>query len=694
MSELDQFKKTYFEECSDLLSLAETKLLALGEGAAGPDDLHAIFRAVHSIKGGAGAFGFEPLVRFAHGFETALDALRNGALELDRHGHDLVMRGFDMLADLVRSSRDAIPADEARAGAIAAELDHWRGAAAEPHDGQAAARVPSVGASVPATIGAPQRFVIRFRPTLDLLRKANEPLLLVRELKSLGRLEVIVDRSRVPALDALDVESAYLAWTFILETTSGRDGVRDVFEFVTDDALIEIELDSATSESVAESAPGEPATTAGDAALPARAASVASPRDPQPAAAPPASSSMTTSIRVDIDKIDRLVNMVGEIVITQAMLTQQIGQLQIDNYTGLAQGLEQMAQHTRELQESVMSIRAQPVKSVFARMPRLVRELAATLNKDVRLVTAGENTEVDKTVIEQLSDPLIHMVRNAIDHGIEMPDQRVARGKPREGTIVLSAEHRSGRIVIQVADDGAGIDRERVRQKCIERGLIGADQVLDADEIDNLIFHPGLSTAEQVSNISGRGVGMDVVKRNIQDLGGRVHIRSTPGQGSRFTLSLPLTLAVLDGLILRVGADRYVLPLTNIIESLRPQASTVTNLVNRGDVLMIRGEYVQLIYIHALFEIPDAIADATRALVVLVEAEGGEKIGLVVDEILGQQQVVIKSLETNYRQIEGISAATILGDGRVALILDVSGIRQSVAASRPSAADPGLRLAS
>jgi len=516
----------------------------------------------------------------------------------------------------------------------------------------------------------------------------------VRELKSLGRLEVIVDRSHLPSLDALDVEAAYLAWTFILETTADDSAVRDVFEFVTDDAQIEFE-----SEIIAD-APADPAErrAAGAGSLVPSAAN-ASPTT-TPSAAPVErrqgdrrSGERASSIRVDIDRIDRLVNMVGEIVITQAMLSQQVGQLHLDNYTGLAQGLEQMAQHTRELQESVMSIRAQPVKSVFARMPRLVRELATSLGKDVRLEMVGEATEVDKTVIEQLSDPLVHMVRNAIDHGIEMPDARIAKGKPPEGTIILSAEHRSGRIVIEVADDGAGINRERVRQKCIERGLISADHVLDNDEIDNLIFAPGLSTADQVSNISGRGVGMDVVKRNIQELGGRVHIRSTPGQGSCFTLSLPLTLAVLDGMVLRVGADRYVLPLTNIIESLRPQPAAVTSLVNRGDVLMIRGEYVELIYVHGLFSIPDAVTDATRGLVVLVEAEGGEKVGLVVDEILGQQQVVIKSLETNYRQIDGISAATILGDGRVALILDVSGIRQS-AQGRRAAIEPNLRLAS
>jgi two-component system, chemotaxis family, sensor kinase CheA len=357
------------------------------------------------------------------------------------------------------------------------------------------------------------------------------------------------------------------------------------------------------------------------------------------------------------------------------MVAEQLSQLNIGN-KNLLTGLESMQQHTRELQDSVMSIRAQPVKSVFQRMPRLVRELAGSLHKDVRLVTSGEGTEVDKTVIEQLSDPLTHMIRNSVDHGIEMPDKREALGKPREGTIHLSAEHRSGRIVIQVIDDGGGIDRERVKQKCIEKGLINPDAQLTDEEIDNFIFLPGFSTAEKVSNVSGRGVGMDVVKKNIQALGGRVNVINRPGQGSRFVLSLPLTLAVLDGMVVTVGEERYVLPLTSIIELLHPTPEMISKLVTHGDLIHIRGEYIRLLYVHKIFNIGDAVSNPIDALVVLVEVDGGQKVGLVVDEVIGQQQVVIKSLESNYRQIEGVSAATILGDGRVALILDVIGLRQ------------------
>ncbi|MDQ2105894.1 chemotaxis protein CheA, partial [Azospirillum isscasi] len=382
------------------------------------------------------------------------------------------------------------------------------------------------------------------------------------------------------------------------------------------------------------------------------------------------------TIRVDLDKIDRLVNMVGEMVITQAMIAEHVRDLPPGEFQELLEGLEQLAQHTRELRESVMSIRAQPVSSVFSRMPRLVRECAATTGKEVQLVTSGETTEVDKTVVENLVDPLTHMIRNSIDHGLESPDERERIGKPRAGTVHLSAQHRSGRIVIEITDDGRGINRPKVLSKAIEKGLVQPGASLSDEEIDNLIFLPGFSTADQVSNLSGRGVGMDVVRRNITSLGGRIGVYSTPGEGSRFVLSLPLTLAVLDGMVISVGEERFVLPLTNIVESLRPKAADLHGLVGKCDVMMARGEYVRLVYLHQLFGIPGAVADPTRALVVLVETEDGSRLGLVVDEVLGQQQVVIKSLEANFRRLDGVAAATILGDGRVALILDVAGLRE------------------
>ena len=392
---------------------------------------------------------------------------------------------------------------------------------------------------------------------------------------------------------------------------------------------------------------------------------------------------------MDVEKVDRLVNLVGELVINQAMLIQLGGELPSDMCPGLITGLGTLSQHLRELQEGVMAIRTQPVKSVFSRMPRLVRELSSQLGKEARLFITGEGTEIDKTVIEQLADPLTHLLRNAIDHGIEEPDVRIAHGKPAQGSIHLAAEHRSGRIVIEVSDDGAGIDRERVLARARTRGVIAADAVLSDEEIDNIIFLPGFSTAETVSNVSGRGVGMDVVRRNIQALGGRITLQSRKGSGSRFLLSLPLTLAILDGMIVAVGRESYIVPLTNIVESLRPRRQDMHAVTGCGDVVAIRGQYVPLLYLARISACRTRFPMPPRGIVVVVETEGAEQIGLVVDELLGQQQVVVKSLEANYGEVEGIGGATILGNGRVALILDIAGLRGQAANQHASRSEPG-----
>lgn len=386
-----------------------------------------------------------------------------------------------------------------------------------------------------------------------------------------------------------------------------------------------------------------------------------------------AEAAVKQTIRVDLDKVDRLVNLVGELVITQAMLSQRVQESQIARASSIGDGLAGLEHLLRELQESVMAIRTQPVKSVFQRMPRLVRELAAQTNKKVRLVVEGEGTEVDKTVIERLGEPLTHMIRNAVDHGLETPEERVAAGKCEEGTVTLSAEHRGGRIIIEVSDDGRGINRTRVREKAIERNLVQPNAQLSDEEIDNLIFLPGFSTASQVSNISGRGVGMDVVRRNIVDLGGRISIGSAPKSGSRFSLTLPLTLAVLDGMVVAVGDQTYVLPLAHIVESLKPQAKDIEHFGLDRHLLNVRGSYVPLLKIGELLGAKGA-TDPEAGVVILVESQGVGRFALAVDAILGQHQVVIKSFENNYHHIDGIGAATILGDGRVALILDVDGL--------------------
>jgi two-component system chemotaxis sensor kinase CheA len=516
--------------------------------------------------------------------------------------------------------------------------------------------------------------VIRFRPHAALFRNANEPLLLVRELRRLGTVSVTADVSALPALDQIEPEDAYIAWSFALSAGVPRASVEEIFEFVADDCDLAIEPVAAAGPAGASSAPAAPPASA--------------------AASPPAETSranlpVSQSVRVDVVKVDRLVNLVGELVITQAMLVQLGSQLPPDLCPGLTGGLETMSQHLRELQEGVMAIRTQPVRSVFARMPRLVRELSAQLGKEARLVITGEATEIDKTVVEQLADPLTHLLRNALDHGIEPPEAREKAGKPRCGTVHLSAEQRSSRIVIEMSDDGRGIDRERVLARARERGLIAPDAVLSDAETDELIFLPSFSTAAAVSAVSGRGVGMDVVRRNIQALGGRIAVESRFGAGSRFLLSLPLTLAVLDGLVVSVGDEAFILPISTIVESLRPPAADIHVLPGRGKVLGIRGGYVKLLHLHERLGIPGAQSDPSRAIVVIVDTDHGGKLGLVVDELVGQQQVVVKSLETNYDPIDGVGGATILGNGRVALILDIAGLaagRQAARALPPEAA--------
>ena len=656
--QIEIFRRTFFEECADLLAQAEQQLASLGEAPTDAEAMAAIFRAVHSIKGGAGAFGFDRLVAFAHVFESVLDQLRANpelaAARLDRAGHGLLMRSFDMLADLVTEARGEQPLPPGHEATILRALAAWQApGGAAPGHASAEAAPPAAAPS------GRQRFRLHFAPSAEMMRQGNEPLLLLRELHSLGTMDVAADLGRLPDFELLEPDIAYLAWNAEIETEVDAARLAEVFEFVADDSTLRIEAIETPDAvaAIAHDLPEAPQTGAAD-------------------ATPSTPAALTSSIRVNLEKVDRLVDMVGEIVITHAMITQQISGPHLIRHPELVRELDQMAHHVRELQENVMSIRAQPVRSVFARLPRLVRELALELGRDVRVVTSGESTEVDKTVIEQLSDPLTHLVRNAVDHGIEPPDQRVAAGKSREGTITLSASHRSGRVVLEIADDGRGIDRARVRARCVERGLVAADAVLSDEEIDNFIFLPGFSTAEKISNISGRGVGMDVVKRNIQGLGGRIHLSSTPGRGSRITLSLPLTLAVLDGMIVTAGGERYIVPLTNILESVRPRPGDISRIGTDHEVLAIRGEYVRLLHLASVLQTGPPAQDETNSLVVLVELEGGDKLGLRVDELLGQQQVVIKSLEANYARIEGISAATILGDGRVALILDVAALRQ------------------
>ncbi len=677
MDPMAEIRLTFFQECEEQLTALENGLLAMQEGESDSETVNAVFRAVHSIKGGAGAFKLDALVSFAHVFETALDKVRSGQLVPEAEAMKLFLRAADALADLVSASRDGAVADTAPYAGIEEEFNALiggGGAAAEDDEFAGLDFQPIVTAfAEPAT--ARNSYHIRFRPLRDLYAKANEPLALFRELGRLGTLEAQCDIKNLPFLDTFEPEDSYLSWQLTLDTENPIAAVKEIFDFVEGDCDLVIapasteasapplqEMDiTAILRKVREEAPAIAAVTA---AAPAADAD----------SAPRAKAVVQPTIRVDLDRVDRLINLVGELVINQAMLTQRVLHSSHVRDREVTSSLEELERLTREIQESVMAIRAQPVRPLFQRMSRIVREVADATAKDVRLRTEGEATEVDKTVVELLADPLTHMIRNAVDHGLESPEQRSALGKPPEGTVRLAAAHRSGRVIIEVSDDGQGINRPKVLQKAIANGLVPPDAQLSDSEIDNLLFLPGFSTASSVSNISGRGVGMDVVKRSIQALGGRISISSAPGQGSTFTLSLPLTLAVLDGIVVTVDEQVFVIPLTAIVETVKHEPSRIHHLGDHSFVLRVRDVLVPLVDVGAELGVRAPASDLRSGVAILIETANGTRSALLVDNIQDQRQVVIKSLETNYMRVDGIAAATILGDGRVAMILDVDAL--------------------
>jgi two-component system chemotaxis sensor kinase CheA len=692
MDAMAEIRLTFFQECEEQLAALENGLLSMQEGQTDPETVNAVFRAVHSIKGGAGAFKLNALVSFAHVFETALDRVRSGNLSPDADGMKLFLRAADALSDLVTESRDDALGDTATYDAIEEEFEALMGGAAgvaAEEDDFAGMDFSPVSTAFDAVAeDAPAKphkvFRIRFRPLRDMYAKANDPLALFRELSRLGSVTCQCDIKNLPFLDTIDPEDSYLSWDLRLETESEHAAVKEVFDFVDGDCDLAIEAEALLAEP-ATSAPGEldiaaimkkvrdeaPGIAASQAQAQTQApAETADPSSPKAAA----KAAVQPTIRVDLDRVDRLINLVGELVINQAMLTQRVVQSSIVRDREVNSSLEELERLTREIQESVMAIRAQPVRPLFQRMSRIVREVADATGKDVRLRTEGESTEVDKTVVELLADPLTHMIRNAVDHGLEGPEQRIAAGKTPEGAVRLAAAHRSGRVIIEVSDDGAGINRPRVLQKAIANGLIAADAQLSDSEIDNLLFLPGFSTAQSVSSISGRGVGMDVVKRSIQALGGRISITSSPGQGSTFTLSLPLTLAVLDGIVVSVDAQTYVIPLTAIVETVMHESSRIHHVGDHSFVLRVRDVFVPLIDVGAELGVRPRSGEVRQGVAILIETASGTRSALLVDNIQDQRQVVIKSLETNYKRVDGLAAATSLGDGRVAMILDVDAL--------------------
>jgi two-component system chemotaxis sensor kinase CheA len=690
---LEAIKQTFFQECEEQLSELESGLLSIEDGNHHPEIINAVFRAVHSIKGGAAAFGFDDLVEFVHIFETTLDLLRSDAMKPTPQVTKVLLHSADVLSDLIRAVRNDASWDREEVAKTMASLQGL----SDSSDGRAAPAASEASASeieftpIPIALDSiftegsdegeaeGNHFRVFFRPKPTLYARANEAIRILRELNALGEALTTCDVSKLPPLEDLDPEGAYLSWTIRLRTNASAAEIEQIFEYVDSASDCDYSITPFQPSADDEPEPDEPEPD-GEPKRESKEANeveerpVAAPQESAPPAeravpAKPAASfdqnppPPQETIRVDLDKIDRLVNLVGELVINQAVLSQRVSEAGLPRGSSVMIGLEELEQLTRDIQDSVMAIRAQPVKPIFQRMSRIVREVASITKKSVRLVVDGEGTEVDKTVVERLTDPLTHMVRNAVDHGIESPEERIAAGKPEEGILRLSAMHRSGRIIIEVGDDGKGINRARVREIAVRKGLIPENAVLSDEETDGLIFLPGFSTNDTASAISGRGVGMDVVKRAIQALGGRISISSRQGSGSTFSMSLPLTLAVLDGMVVTVAGQTLVLPLTAVIETLQPRTQNIHSLGAGVKVIGNRNSFIPLIDVGAILSYRANEIDPTTQVALLVESDSGEKCALLVDAIQGQRQVVIKSLESNYGRVPGIAAATILGDG-------------------------------
>lgn len=683
--DMAQFHQVFFEESFEGLDIMESGLLGMNPGEVDSEQINAIFRAAHSIKGGSGTFGFSNIASFTHVMETLLDEMRDGRRPVTREGVEVLLRSVDVLRDMMRSARDGDPLDERRVAEQKSDLERvlqGERAAVAP----ACAPAPKTAEVTPAAALQPRRlgWHIVFRPLPHMMRTGNDPLRIIQELAELGELRAEGDASAIPRMSEFEPEDCYLSWNLWLTTDAGRDQLDEIFAWIEDDcdlAVIEMLEEgadqlaprSAITQSQAHESHENQIPSDIAKSNPGAAASKKS--HPQSSAPPPPSpGGGGSSIRVDITKIDALINMVGELVITQSMLGMLGQHFDMARLERLQDGLTQLERHTRELQESVMQIRMLPISFTFSRFPRLVHDLSSKLGKKIELKMSGENTEVDKTVIEKIGDPLVHLVRNSLDHGIEMPHERVAAGKPETGTVFLNAYHRGGNIVIEVRDDGGGLNRDKLISKAVERGLLTEDAKLSEKDAYELIFRPGFSTADEVSDISGRGVGMDVVRKNISELGGSIEIDAEPGQGTSIIIRLPLTLAILDGQTVAVGEENYIVPLVSIIESIQVKRQMVNLIAGKGETFKLRDEYLPVVRLHEIFGVENPkTTDLTEGLLVVVEGEG-RRCGLFVDDLLGQQQVVIKSLEANYGRVEGISGATILGDGSVGLILDIPGL--------------------
>lgn len=794
--DLSQFVATFLEESYEGLEVMESSLLNLD--SADEETINTIFRAAHSIKGGAGTFGFSEVADFTHVVETLLDELRSGKQEITPELVNLLLESVDCIKMLLEATQDGPDADADLIQSVHSRLEQALGGGSahapqevgEPSSPETTAsattdlcweiefipeanllqsghepafmfealaelgdlhvsptfkKLPELSKLEPEqiylswtlkldsncaeteiqevfewvedecelTISQVEKapfaetsssetadsssqangWNIRFIPKETLLETGNEPSFMFEALAELGQLQIDADLSQLPDLEELNPEKIHLSWSIALQSECAPEEISEIFEWVEDECELEIEKQASGSSEVAQasgatSEPSQEIQAPADSFAPevSEKSAPATPPPPPVTAKTPANAPAKTarkaavessSIRVDTDKIDALINRVGELVITQAMLS-QVGDELAEIAAGseverLQEGLEQLERNTRDLQEDVMRVRMLPISFVFNRFPRLVHDVSGKLGKKVELVITGEQTEIDKTVMEKIGDPMVHLIRNSLDHGLELPEERVAAGKPETGRVELDAYHQGGFIIIDIKDDGRGLNTEKIFQKALENGLVTAEQQLSDTEINELIFKPGFSTADAVSDLSGRGVGMDVVRRNIESLGGHVRVKSEPGHGSTFSVSLPLTLAILDGQLIRVQNETYIIPLISIVETILADRNALSPIAGENKLLHFREEYIPLINLRTLFKLPTPEDHRESSLIAIVE-NGGQKVGLVVDELFGQQQVVIKSLEVNFKRLEGFAGATILGDGSVALILDIAGL--------------------
>lgn len=681
--DMSQFNETYLEEASEHLADLESALLRAED--TGEADVDAIFRAAHSIKGGAGTFGFIEIAEFTHFVEHLLQEVRDGITDLSGECITTLLKAVDVISDMVAAAKEDRDVDDVGQDIVIEEL---KKISASSKGSQ------SLGKDTQKNTSSSGRGMnlmdIEFRPHIDMALTGSDPANIITELSEIGTIQTEANLELLPLLSELDPHSLYLSWTIHMETQAGENMVREAFIFVEDESDINITtFASVEGSNASEETPQEQVSPSSTTESPQKDKSEsvleatpmddrrkngedrrkkADRRDNTP-------KEQTSFIRVSVDKVDGLINLIGELVTSNAMVVQQTRGESTEENQALREALSQMSNHTRQLQEGIMAIRMMPIDFAFSRFPRMIRDTSKKLGKEVNLHSEGGSTELDKTVIEKMTDPLTHLVRNAIDHGLESPEERLNKGKPAEGNITLRAYYKGGSVIIEVEDDGKGLDRDKILAKAIEKGLAQPDTEYSDQEIFLFIFSSGFSTAQQVSDVSGRGVGMDVVSKNIKALGGSIQIDSQKDRGTLFTIGMPLTLAIVDGMAISANNETYIVPLLNIVESIKPEASQIQRMKNNVEVMNVRGEYLPLLRIRQALSVEidtDAPSDED-SIAIVVESEH-TKIALLVDELLGERQVVIKSLEDNYKYIEGISGATILGDGRVALILDLAGL--------------------